>query len=194
LIENPKKVLEDLLNGVEEEACRARFQTAVTEDRQALEQMLKAKKSQQMEKHGLKLTEVTIDLVNELHVQMGMDINNALTEVFDMHDQVKDYEQTLSERFGCRVRFTDDAVNEIMLRAFEQDLDATEVCKDLAKEFEYGLRLVKDRTGLEEFVLTEEAVRKPEAFLSDLIKKHFSADISQEEIHETMIRNRQADQ
>ena len=194
LIENPKDALEDLLAEREGEERKSRFEIASLEDRKALEQMLNEKKSQQMEDHGLKFTDVTIDLVNVLHIQMGMDINHALREMFDMYDQVKDYEETLSERFGSRVHFTDDAVNEIMLRAFDQDLDAAEVCKDLAKEFEYGLRLVKDRTGLNEFVLTAEAVRKPEAFLSDLIKKHFSTEMSQKEIEETMTRNRQADQ
>ncbi|MBI4774003.1 MAG: AAA family ATPase [Deltaproteobacteria bacterium] len=194
LIEESGKTLNNVLAGVEDEERKSRFEIAAFEDRKALKRMLIEKKSRQMEEHGLKFTDITIDLVNELHVQLGMDINHALQEVFDMHEHVKDYEKTLSERFGFRVRFTDDAVNEIMLRAIEQDLDATEVCKYLAKEIEYGLRLVKDRTGLDEFVLTEEAVRKPEAFLSDLIKKHFSADMSQEEIQETMTRNRQADQ
>ena len=48
----------------------------------------------------------------------------------------------------------------------------------MAKKLEYGLRLVKDRAGIEEFIVTGDAINNMEAYINDLIKRHYQDDIS----------------
>ncbi len=185
LVEKPGEELAALLERGGMLPGDERFEKAVQDDRKAIEEILIRKKSKQIDEFGLDLNDATIDLINEFHVQMGIDTNHALEEVFSLYSQVKEYESTLEERYGFAVHFTQDAVNLILLRALESDTEASDICAGLAKDFEYGLRLIKERTGCREFNLTDEALRDPESFLSNLIKQYFSQEEIREGIDQT---------
>ena len=51
----------------------------------------------------------------------------------------------------------------------------------LAKRLEYGLKLVKDRSGIERFVINDEAVIDMEKFVNNLVKKYYHQDYPSEE-------------
>ena len=46
----------------------------------------------------------------------------------------------------------------------------------LAKRLEYGLRLVKDRVGKEDFIINSEALTHMESFINDLMKKAYQSE------------------
>jgi hypothetical protein len=50
---------------------------------------------------------------------------------------------------------------------------------DLAKKLEYGLKLVKDRTGENTFTITEDAVTNMEQYINELIKRSYRHDFGQ---------------
>jgi hypothetical protein len=43
----------------------------------------------------------------------------------------------------------------------------------VAKRLEYGLNLVRDRAGIESFIINDEAVSDMENFVNNLIKKYY---------------------
>ena len=47
---------------------------------------------------------------------------------------------------------------------------------NLVKKLEYGLKLVKDRAGVEDFVITGEAVTDMEKYINDLVKKYYQEE------------------
>jgi ATP-dependent Clp protease ATP-binding subunit ClpX len=49
------------------------------------------------------------------------------------------------------------------------DIDA--IYKQLSADLEYGLKLVREKTGRNRFFLTRQALEAPEAFISQLLKK-----------------------
>ena len=55
----------------------------------------------------------------------------------------------------------------------ETDGEAGSLTFQLAKKLEYGLKLVRDRSGMKDFVVTKEAVTDMETFINDLVKKFY---------------------
>ena len=47
----------------------------------------------------------------------------------------------------------------------------------LAKKLEYGLKLVRDRAGTDEFVLNAEAVRNMEKYIDDMVKTYYRQEV-----------------
>ena len=45
--------------------------------------------------------------------------------------------------------------------------------KQLAKKLEYGLKLVKDRAGMDSFSITGEAVNDMEKYINNLVKTYY---------------------
>ena len=43
----------------------------------------------------------------------------------------------------------------------------------LAKKLEYGLKLVRDRAGIDEFVINADAVIDMDHYVNDLVKRHY---------------------
>jgi len=191
LVRDPATELKRILEEGGARDTDARFAAAVSSDRKSLQELLRAKKEEELRRYGLDLSADIVDMVHEFHVQLGMDMSRALEEIYTMGLQVKTYEKTFLQKYGLSVQFEDEAVLEIMKRSLESGDGATEVCELLAREFEYGLRLIKERTGKNDFILSREAVLQPEAFLNELIKQHFSEQGARQEIRESMTRSRQ---
>ncbi len=69
--------------------------------------------------------------------------------------------------------FDEGAVDEIVGEAIRSGQEPGPLTFQLAKQLEYGLRLVKDRSGVDTFTITAEAVRDMEGFINDLIKRTY---------------------
>jgi hypothetical protein len=45
----------------------------------------------------------------------------------------------------------------------------------LSKDFEYGFKLVQEKTGMNRFIITPEAVSNPEGYIQKLIRTYYQA-------------------
>jgi ATP-dependent Clp protease ATP-binding subunit ClpX len=64
-------------------------------------------------------------------------------------------------------------VDELIRKAVDTGQQAGSLALQLAKRLEYGLKLVKDRAGTEEFVITSEAVMDMEKYINGLVKRYY---------------------
>jgi hypothetical protein len=64
-----------------------------------------------------------------------------------------------------------DRITEI---ALEEDGKGTAICARMLKDYEHGLKLIRDRIGQREFVITREAVDHPEVYLNQMICEIYS--------------------
>jgi hypothetical protein len=114
-----------------------------------------------------------MDLISQLYLKNITDINTALDDFIEMYNQVKLEEATLVEKLDVQVSFDESAIDEIINQAIETDQNAGHLALQLVKRLEYGLKLVKDRSGIERFVVNDEAVTDMENFVNNLVKKFY---------------------
>ena len=97
-----------------------------------------------------------MNLIAELYLKNISDINTALDDFVEMYSQVKLEEASLAEKLEVEVSFDESAIDEIIKQAIRTDQEAGSLALQLAKRLEYGLKLVKDRSGIERFVINDE--------------------------------------
>ncbi|MGA1123746.1 MAG: AAA family ATPase [Chthoniobacterales bacterium] len=86
----------------------------------------------------------------------------------------------LGEKHGIPLRFSDDALALLAEMSVARRQPVRELCADLFKDYEFGLRLVRE-TGGEPLLLTREAVSNPDKFLSDLVVRSYGRDSGDEQ-------------
>lgn len=91
-------------------------------------------------------------------------------------EQIVDYERDYEERYNIKLKFSDEAIDMISDRAFEEGLSITEICNKLLGDYEYGLNLIKRNTGKLEFIITPDVVIDPNGTLDKWVKQFYTAD------------------
>jgi ATP-dependent Clp protease ATP-binding subunit ClpX len=86
-----------------------------------------------------------------------------------MQQFVREFERKFEGKHSLRIRFADDAVEEIVDRALSANKSVTDLCTDLLKDYQFGLNLIKTNTGQTEFVIPKSALAAPDKFLSDWV-------------------------
>jgi ATP-dependent Clp protease ATP-binding subunit ClpX len=122
---------------------------------------------------GLEIYEKRIELIAELYLKTICDINTAFEDFVQMCNQIKLEEASLFEKLETNVTFDDSAIDEIIRQAIETGKEPSSLAFQLAKKLEYGLKLVRDRAGIENFLISGEAVTDMEKYINDLVKEYY---------------------
>ena len=93
-----------------------------------------------------------------------------------VYDEVENCSIKFHEKFDLSVEFTEGASDEIVRRLILENEDPDKIWDMISKDFEYGLKLIKEKTGRSRFTINRAAIKDPESFLNDLITDLFQMD------------------
>lgn len=82
---------------------------------------------------------------------------------------VLDFASRFRAEHGQILQFTDEAVQLLVEQALKEAIPVRELCARKFKDFHFGLKLITQNTGQQEFVLDATAVREPDKALSDMV-------------------------
>jgi len=170
-----------LLKNPEDLDRRERFERAKVKELENIKAYISKKAVDFSIESGLEINERRLGLIAELYLKNISDINTALDDFVEMYNQIKLEEASLVEKLEVEVSFDESAIDEIIKEAIRTDQEAGSLALQLAKRLEYGLKLVKDRSGIERFVINDEAVIDMENFVNNLVKKFYHQDYPSEE-------------
>jgi len=86
---------------------------------------------------------------------------------------VHDFAERFREHHKLGLRFTEGAADRLVALALEQRVPVRDFCAARFKDYQFGLKLVAQNTGRQEFVVDEEAVEAPDKVLSDWVVKSY---------------------
>ena len=176
VVKNPETELEMLLENPSDPKLIARYQKMVAEEADALKDAIRKREAEFLQRYGLALTESKINLIIDLYMKNELDVATAFEEIFYMYNQVKSYEKIFQKRLGIKLKFNDSAIDAIMTKALVQGVKAHDICEKCLKDLEFGLKLVWDKTGRDNFVITKGAVEDPDSYINKLIKESYQVD------------------
>jgi len=176
VVKNPETELEMLLENPSDPKLIARYQKMVAEEADALKDTIRKREAEFLQRYGLALTESKINLIIDLYMKNELDVATAFEEIFYMYNQVKSYEKIFQKRLGIKLKFNDSAIDAIMTKALVQGVKAHDICEKCLKDLEFGLKLVWDKTGRDNFVITKGAVEDPDSYINKLIKESYQVD------------------
>ncbi|MEE9419772.1 MAG: AAA family ATPase [Desulfatiglandaceae bacterium] len=171
VVENSEAQLELVLKDPDDPERAERFERAGGRELESIKSYIKERAGNFREKSGLEIYERRAELIAQLYLRAITDINWAFDEFRNMYNQVKVEEAVLAEKLDVSITFDDSAVDEIIAQAIQTGQEAGPLALHLAVRLEYGLKLIRDRSGIESFTINEEAIRNMEDFVNDLIKE-----------------------
>lgn len=179
LVDNPEADLKLLKENPEHPQLLERYDNAAALELENLRGFIAARAEDFKKKSGLEIYDMRVDLIAELYLSRTSDITTAFEDFLDMYRQIKMEESSLYDKLEINITLDDSAIDELIKQAIEKDEEASSITFQLAKKLEYGLKLVKDRSGTKNFVINREAVTDMEKFINGLVTKFYREDYEQ---------------
>jgi hypothetical protein len=150
---------------------RSAFEKVNTQERQSIIAYVTANKPHLSQKFGLPLTPDRIELIADYYVAHTTDINGVFDKFFHFYEEVKNIELQFLKKHGTNIVFEEDAIDALITRWRNAKADLDAIYKQLSSSLEYGLKLVREKTGRNRFFLNRQALETPEAFIAQLLKE-----------------------
>jgi ATP-dependent Clp protease ATP-binding subunit ClpX len=180
LVEHPEAELERLLANPEDIDLKGRFTEAAAKEREILKGSIWRREPELLTRYHLPLTETRVELLADHYHHWDCDLKTAFEDLARLHDQICRFEENFLEDHGIQLHFDPDATDEILRQAIVRDTSALAVCQEMSKDLEYALKLVRDRTSQDHFLLTQEALCDLDAYLNRVIREHYQATLFRE--------------
>jgi ATP-dependent Clp protease ATP-binding subunit ClpX len=82
---------------------------------------------------------------------------------------VEEFARRFRENHGIHIRFTDAAADLLVNEALDKKQSVRDLCARRFKDFQFGLKLIAQNSGPQEFVIDRDAVEAPDKILSDWV-------------------------
>ena len=82
---------------------------------------------------------------------------------------VDEFALRFQENHGLKITFASAAADLLVTEALEKSQSVREVCAKRFKDFQFGLKLIAQNSGQQEFLIDEQAVQSPDKTLSDWV-------------------------
>ena len=179
VVENPERELERLLQDPSNPEMQAKFEMLLSREKEALKASILNREAEFKKRYGFVFLEGRIALIVNRMIEKGYDVNTVFEEVVEIQRLVEDFERDFYRKNGISIQFDNEAIDRITEIALNEDGKGTAILSRLSKDYDYGLELIRDKTGQKEFILTKEAVDDPEAYLNRMIREIYSRQSDQ---------------
>ena len=152
------------------------FERLIAEEREDLLAVIQTQSDFLQYRYSLPLTPVRASLLAEFITNQFLDLGAAASQLDRVYDEVENCSLTFFEKYGLNIEFSEGAADELVRRVLIEGQKADQVCEMFTRDFEYGLNLIKEKTGRSRFSINREAIIDPEAYLNDLITELFQVD------------------
>ncbi|HID98354.1 MAG TPA: AAA family ATPase [Thermodesulfobacteriaceae bacterium] len=179
MVEDPEGELEMLLENPDEPDRLRRYEALRAWEVDSLEKRLEDEGVPGWEDSGMKLTPERKQLLARMAVQEDLNLKDAAEVVLFWIEQIKSYEASFFNRSGLRINIQDDAVDKLLENCLSDPTDIYAQCERLSSILEYGLSIIKEKTGRDRFDISVDAVENPELFINGLIRGCYRPDVSE---------------
>jgi endopeptidase Clp ATP-binding regulatory subunit ClpX len=179
VVEHPDQELERLLREPSNPEMLSKFEMLLSREKMALKESIRNREEEFKKRYGILFPESRIDLITNRMVEKGYDVNTVCEEVGEVQRQIEEFERDFQRRNGIRLRFSEEAIDRITEIALDQDGKGGVICSQLLKDYEHGMKLIRDKIGRREFFITREAVDDPEGYLNHMIREIYSRQSDQ---------------
>jgi endopeptidase Clp ATP-binding regulatory subunit ClpX len=166
---DPKELLQRMLAAPEDPHWRGAFERLKDEEKASIRDYLHANRKGLSEKFSLTMTPARIDLVASYYVKQVMDTGSAVRHIKSCYDEIKNVELYFFKNHDINIVLEEDAIDFLMEMIVESAFELKDVYPRLNAHFEYGLKLVREKTGRSRFFISRNALLNPEEYVRTLI-------------------------
>ncbi|MBW1679157.1 MAG: AAA family ATPase [Deltaproteobacteria bacterium] len=173
MVDSPEGELEKILKSPDNKEQGEKFEKLTKIEAQRLKEIIHKRKKEFLNQYGVLLNDEIIDLITYWVMDEGISVSAAYEEAIQVRQTVKNFERHFFETHGLKIIFAEDALNSIIHQSIKENRDPLDICKNTVKNYEYGLKLIKEKTGKESFTIHQEALIDSEGYLNRLIREFY---------------------
>jgi ATP-dependent Clp protease ATP-binding subunit ClpX len=95
---------------------------------------------------------------------------------------VEEFARRFRENYGPTIRFTEAASELLVSEALEKSIPVRDLCATRFKDLHFGLKLIIQNSGKQEFTLDADAVRSPDKVLSEWVVASYRGTAAGEDV------------
>ncbi len=175
---DPVAELNHLLTNPDSPTYLERYNRAGERELEAIKSAIIELKEEIFNSRGISVNPFRLRYLAELCLTRDIDMHASIEELLFIIEQIRNYEEAFLDKYGIKIVFRDDAVDQIIERSRQEGNTAYVVCNNLTKSYQYALKIIQNRTGRSTFHLPAQAVSTPELFINRLVKKSFDASLN----------------
>ncbi len=170
LVEDPQKALEELLGEPHNPDRIKHYEAIVHHEKELIIDQLDIGQLVSWKEQDIVLNDRRKELIAHLCLKDDMTVQEAASNVLFWIQQIKSYETSFLNRCDIAITFDDAAIDKILDACRFDPASLYTQCERLTSILEYGLTLIRERTGQAEFNVPSDAVENPELFINRLIR------------------------
>ena len=176
MVEDPAGDLHELLQNPDDPEREASFRRLLAEEERALENSLRKKEAEFRERYGIEFSDRRIKLITQRAVEQRMDVDSAVEGMLAVHQAARDFARRFSSRSEVHIDFTEEAVDRLVVKVWEEGVEPGEFLKRSFQNYEHGLKLINEKTGKRDFSIPAEGIENPENYLNLLIRETYKGE------------------
>ena len=175
VIQNPRAALERLGHDAGRRDAEQTFERLREAEKDAIRAYIRDNRRILADRYNLSLTPSRLDILATSYANQIMDIGQVFERVKSSYDAIKKIELDFFKAHDINIVLEEDAIDFVMEQLVDNAVTLEAFARQLAADFELGLKLVVEKTGKHRFFLNRQALREPERFISGLIRNGMPA-------------------
>lgn len=173
VVGDPHEELAGILANPDAVELVATYEKTVRKEQKLIRDRISRDKKYYLENYPLFFNADRIELIVDHHMNTGAAIDSIFDEILSLHNQIGIFETEFHDRHGFKIHFDEEAMNEIIAKSLQNETAASVICKKVSRDYDYGFKLIADRSGQIEFTLPKTAVAQPDVYLEELIRDSY---------------------
>ena len=172
VIKQPETSFQSLFSSTENPDRLKLYQALCKQEANAIIAYLSANSKKLTEKYKFNLTPERMEIIAKYYGKTVMTTGDAIGQVKSVYEKVKRIELQFFENHDINIVLEDNAVDFIIEQMIMHSHHLDEIYQQICADFEFGLKLVRDKTEKTRFFISRNALLNPESFIGKLIKDH----------------------
>jgi ATP-dependent Clp protease ATP-binding subunit ClpX len=178
VILHPEKMFKMLFLSPEPDLRESLFKALCLKELKNVIDYLAANSKKLAEKHNFTLTPARMEIIAKYYAKNVTTTGDAIQQIKNVYEKVKRIELQFYENHDINIVLEEDAVDLIIEQLTTHSHPTDEIYGRISQDFEFGLKLVREKTGKTRFFITRSALLDPEAYIGKLIKEYIKPDAS----------------
>ena len=173
MVDDPDGELDLILKNPEDPERKETFLRVIAKEEECLIQQIGQKIPEWQSFYGFPFSEERVLLIIKHALERQADLESAIEEIQAIRKTLVDFGEAFSTRNGLELSFTEDALDELTGLVWEEHRNPVEYLKTAFTNYDHGLKLIREKTGKQEFVVPAAGIRDSDEFLNELIQKAY---------------------
>jgi len=176
MVDDPAGELKKILDHPDDPVRKEAFRRLLAEEEKNLEELLRQRAGEWQERYGIRFSEQRTQLIPRRSVETQTDVEGAVEEIQTIRETAREFAEKFSRRNDLEMSFTEEAIDRLGETVWEEGMAPADYLGRSFQNYEHGLKLIREKTGKREFLISAGGMENPEQFLNGMIQETYRCE------------------